>query len=192
MRFQIGLPRGDVPHSIEEQGWSKLDETLSVDDWAKSASILGIALSVLTYLAGPQSADIVSVLNQFGLVLVLSFVTSVAHELLHGICHPEFGLGSNSHYGLLPKQGCLYAHWEGELSVRRYRIMLLMPFLVLTVGCIGLSYFVEQNPLCDKLLFIAVMNSAISGGDLYAFLTSQKSFRGYSQIANFGMVTYCR
>lgn len=192
MKFQIGLPRCDVPFAIEDQGWSRHEETFSPDDFAKTVAIWGIGLSVLTYLASPQSADFVSVLNQFGLVLVLFIVTGVVHELLHGICHPGYGLRSNSIYGVLPKQGCLYAHWSGELTVLRYRVTLSMPFVVLTMGSMGLAFLVEQGPLCDLLAFIAVTNASMSGGDLYGLRTSYKDCRGYSEIAHFGTVTYLR
>src|SRR5262245_37172423 len=74
------------------------------------------------------------VLVLFNVALALSIpALIVAHELLHAIVHPHFGLSSSTIIGAWPSRLLFYAHFSGPLTRNRFLAIFAMPFLVITV-----------------------------------------------------------
>jgi hypothetical protein len=57
----------------------------------------------------------------------------LAHEFVHALAAPSFGFTDKSVIGVWPAGGVAYSHYEGEMSRGRWILMLLTPFLTLSV-----------------------------------------------------------
>jgi hypothetical protein len=100
------------------------------------------------------------------------FVSVVVHEFLHLLCHPGWGLSSQSLVLVWARRLQLGVYYEGFMSRSRWFVMRLAPLLGLTVlptlvllfaYPIGMSFFWQQF-----LVLVILVNSLGSGGDLVA------------------------
>jgi len=96
------------------------------------------------------------------LPLAVYFLT---HELIHVLASPSFGLTDRSVIGLWPAGGVAYSHYDGERSRERWILMLLMPFLVLSVLPFAVAALSGWNsPFLAALSLVNVVGSYV---DLY-------------------------
>lgn len=101
----------------------------------------------------------------------------VAHELLHALCHPGWGLSSRTTLGVWPARGFFYAHYAGTLTRERLVVVALAPLLALSAAPLATwaLFHAQLSPAtASDLLIWAVVHSALCGGDLLsvAFLAA--------------------
>lgn len=96
----------------------------------------------------------------FSTVLIVSVV---AHELIHGLAWQVFGGASDASvsYGFQWRTLTPYAHLKGPVEVNTYRIVGLMPGLVLGILPYLLSLVLANVPL----LMFSVIHTFAAGGD---------------------------
>jgi hypothetical protein len=100
------------------------------------------------------------------LVLVTSVtLLVVVHELLHAAVFPGGCLGARTVLGVWPAMGVFYAHHDGPQSRNRMLLVLLMPFLVLTLG-LWLVEMVFPTGWGSVLGAFSIVNALFAGGDL--------------------------
>lgn len=104
-------------------------------------------------------------------VLVLLLVSPLlalyflAHEFIHVLAGPSFGLTDRSVLGFWPAGGVAYAHYDGEMSRERWLMKLLMPFMVLSVLPFAVAVASGRNsPYLAALSLLNVLGSYV---DLY-------------------------
>ena len=97
--------------------------------------------------------------------LVALVVTTVVHELLHGIVFRHYGY--DVEYGAVPALGAFYVAVFGEFQSRDELLRVaLAPFVVLTATCLPLLA-VPVPVVSITAAFILTLNTAGSVGDLY-------------------------
>jgi len=148
------------------------------------SGILGIVSSValvalLTVVHGPEvftfyevtvdgetttfAMDLTAIAVPFLAALV---VTTVVHELLHGIVFRFYGYDVS--YGVAPAMGAFYAAAFGQFQKRAELLRVgLAPLVGITAVCIPLL-FVPVPIVALTAAFVLVLNTAGAIGDLYA------------------------
>lgn len=89
----------------------------------------------------------------------------LVHEFVHVLAGPSFGLTDRSVIGFWPAGGVAYAHYDGEMSRERWLVILLMPFLVLSVLPFAVAVVSgRSSPFLAALSLLNVLGSYV---DLY-------------------------
>jgi hypothetical protein len=107
-------------------------------------------------------------LESWQFLLTLAGVMA-AHEVIHMLGHPRMGLSSLSYLGFLPKQGLFYASYLGVVTRRRFLVMALLPFFLLTVVPYCLAPY--MSPTWRAVMTaVSVLNGMAASGDLWIVL----------------------
>lgn len=122
------------------------------------------ANGVLAVAAGSALALLLFASLLLALALPLA-VYFLAHELVHVLAAPSFGLTDRSVIGLWPAGGVAYSHYDGEMSRGRWLAVLLMPFLALSVLPLGVAAVSGWNS--PYLAALSLVNAVGSYVDLY-------------------------
>lgn len=178
------LHYGPIPESPDfhpqEEGWTPLVEpSVSVFTWL--ATGVGIAAGLVAgavwALTVPNSAfvkvtipagqsPLAPLATLLAIVLGAVGLLIVVHELLHAAVHPGGMFTGRTILGAWLSKGLFYAHYDGPLSRERFLLIMLMPFLVLTVGLwLAAAVF---RPGWGILPAWSVLNAMFAGGDLLA------------------------
>jgi len=103
-----------------------------------------------------------------GLIVILILLFP-AHELIHALSCPGLGLSSNTIFGIWLSGGFLYIHHEGPMQRNRLLLVLLTPYLALSVLpllLMALLKYVAWTPetmIC--LGWLSLLGSISAGGD---------------------------
>lgn len=93
----------------------------------------------------------------------------VVHEMLHAICHPGFGLRKDSILGFWPSKFLFFAHYEQELARNRFILILVFPFLVISLVPLVLGFWVSRD-WWYWWAFVSCFNGAAACGDWFGIL----------------------
>ena len=173
MRFRIGA----VPDNFEPDGsWRTLTEPgpLLMQVLATPvALVLGVTFlflwQTLVPLAPLSMAEGFKTL--FAILIILSFpVLICAHEVLHTLPHPGWGLHQETIIGAWPKTMLFYAHYDGALQRNTYLLVFAMPLLVISVlplilGLLGLL----PPTLASIAAWFSIWNALFACGDVLGF-----------------------
>lgn len=89
----------------------------------------------------------------------------VGHEAIHLLGFPQFGLNSNTLVGIWLEAGSPYVQHTMPMSRNRFLIVLLLPFLFLSVLPFALAYN-DIGPI-NQLSWISVLNCVGAGSDIF-------------------------
>lgn len=148
-----------------------------------SLAIMPIAIgafgAVLWWIQGPAVIEQISTITEtgtgvvvvvdvglvIGLFVLAVLVTSVIHELIHGLALERYGYEPS--YGVAPHMGAFYAAAFHQFTVREHMFpVALAPLVVLSA--VGLPLLAVPVPLFALFVFLAlVFNAAGAVGDLY-------------------------
>lgn len=165
MRFRFGaIP--ESPDFEPERPWQALREPSPI---------------VAQFVAFPIGCVVVIVLGILWVVLtpsqilpenmsIGSFIASVAgitvvHELLHAAAHPGQGRSDSSVLGIWPKMMVFYAHYDGELSRNRFVVILITPFLVISVVPLMLSAVTQVGSAWAA--YVSLLNAFLTCVDIF-------------------------
>jgi hypothetical protein len=178
------LHYGPIPESLDfhpqEEGWKPLAEpSVTVFTWLASGVgiALGLVVAIVWSITVPNAAvvkvsvaqgqsPLVPLATQLAIVLAAIALLIVVHELLHAVVHPGGMFTGRTVLGAWLTKGLFYAHYDGPLSRERFLLILVMPFLVLTVGFWILA--VALRPGWAILPAWSLLNAMFAGGDLLA------------------------
>lgn len=156
MNFTTKLPMGDPLFQEKNSGWIMVDNFNNI---IVKGVILGLVLAImldvgLNYLAFDSKLGFMFIKNIYLFPIVI-----IVHELLHWIALPK---PLNATLGVSIKKGVFFVSNEGIFSRQRGLIILLLPFIVLSVlmSCMSVIYRIEV------LAYIAIYNIIGSGVDL--------------------------
>ena len=185
MRFHFGAPPLDDDFQPEEDGWLPLREPGPL-----LVNVLAIPFGVLAAMGLalgwdlPARLAIVADGSELGRLLFAAFLLVAlavsllgiiaAHELIHGLAYPQFGLTRSTVLGVWPSRLLFYAGYLRSLRRDRLLLVYLLPFLVLSVAPLvahriwgaaaGGNLRTEQ--VWAWLYFVSILNGLFSGGDL--------------------------
>lgn len=189
---QNGFPDNpDFQPEIEGE-WVKLPEPPAEQLQRHAAIFLAVSFPIIllawALLPGIDGFRDVAWACAAAMMLLVPLV--VVHEGIHLVLHPGMGRSDQSVVGGSSQHGALYAMYFGEMSRGRYVVILLGPFVVLTVlpwlVCLALRDFV---PWAAGL---SVLNGMFACGDLMgAWLVLRGSPKG-ARLRNRGYYTWWR
>jgi hypothetical protein len=197
MRFCIGpLPQSFTPTSE----WRAFKEPEPGAFVARATMYVGIPSFVLFSLAWHfLGFSVGGAFRDFGVVagiaasLSLCGVLVVFHEVVHLIFHPQQASTANSVVGLMFKPFVFYAQYFGELSRARFLVVLLAPFIVISVIPLVVVYFFgTSSKLGAVLAFFSSANAAASSADIFGAMLCIKQVPSHARVRNSGWKSYWR
>lgn len=204
MRFHYGAVPEDPDFSPEAEGWLAIREP---GPWMLQLMALPVAVILLLLSAGllylvfpgelflnTSSPGTISI--PIWPFLFISILIIPVHELLHAICHPGWGLSSNSVIGLWLSRALFYAHYEGSMSRNRFLLIFAMPYLVLSllpIPLIALSAGFGWTPdTVLALAYLSLIGGILASGDVVGFWLIISQIPGSAIVRNKGWKTYWR
>lgn len=100
-----------------------------------------------------------------GSFFVCLVIVIIIHEFLHLVAHPFFGLSAQSVVGFWPKLMAPYVLFDGQMVRNRLLLVMLIPFLVLSVLPLLLAMLTGYSNA--NVALIAIINSSGSVWDIY-------------------------
>ncbi len=113
-----------------------------------------------------QEIEIIIYLHDFVFFIGLSIVITFIHELIHLVFVPDFLTSDKAFLGITYFGGFIYS--EEVLSKSRFTLMLLAPFVVISIilpGILGALNLL--NPLVKFVILLSAMGS---GGDMLGLI----------------------
>ncbi|MBV1775369.1 DUF3267 domain-containing protein [Burkholderiaceae bacterium DAT-1] len=125
-------------------------------------------------------------------IMFISFLGMVVvHEMIHGVCQPGWGVSDQTVYGVMRKEGFVYAFYEGELSRNRLLMILLAPFCVITLFPLLLVWHFTVPPILFMYLaWYACLNGISAAADLYGSWLIWQQVPASARVRNRGWFTY--
>ena len=179
MRFAIGTPPKNSDFEPNQEEWQKIRE-LRPGALLLIGGLMGIPIALLVSYGWSQiygmDLSFVFYPDTFGkwpkfvmpLTLLLATVIFLAslffiHELIHALAYPRFGFNSDTIIGIWPSRFLAYAIYSGQISIVRFIIVLIAPFVILSVAPLLLTF--AGGPHWPTLKMISVANALLCGGD---------------------------
>jgi hypothetical protein len=180
------IPENEAFRPIEE-GWKAVKEPKSVVVTMLISLPIGLLMSsiviFIAYMNGIES----DIKPNISLVIALLIIIPI-HELIHALVFPEPINSDKVIFGLLPKVGAFYAHYEGEMKKIRFLITLLAPFIVITI--IPLIFLCVTGIDMPFVIKISAVNALCASADVFGFFTILFQLPKNSVVRNKGIKTY--
>lgn len=190
MKFILGKMPQNPEFKPEDQGWIPLDEpgSIKIQLFAIPVTVL-VALTIQLgfWLVGVDVSPLSKLKNiPIALVIVLGIIPM--HELLHFFCLPNFGLNRKSIIGFWPSRLVPYVYYNGALPRNRYILILVCPFVVISVIPLLSSVFKPDLPIL--IVAVSYLNSLFCGGDLMGLLLLVRQVPSNTLVRNNGYHTF--
>ena len=179
MRFTYGCPPTLLNFDPQNQGWRQLREPsprvlslvgsivgvpiCAVVVWAWVLLDLDLSLHFHPGFLG-DSARWAGPLLLFLALPVIFIGIIAAHELIHALGCPRFGLTSMTVIGVWPSRLLFYAGHLEAMPAWHYVLYASAPFLVLSLLPMLVAYWVESTAMLCAV--VSVVNALFCGGDL--------------------------
>ena len=196
MRFIIGPipPASDFVQP--SNGWAALREpqplaaiALSLPIGVVLAYSLGIAWTNFTPIAPGIGARFDSVVSSLTPLVALLMLVGI-HELLHAVSAPGFGFSSHTIIGFWPSRGMFYAHYDGDMTAKRFLLVLIMPLIVISVLPLLLAVVFEWGH--RTIAFLGVLNALCSCVDVFGVVLLLLQVPLHARVRNSGWRTWYR
>jgi hypothetical protein len=115
---------------------------------------------------------------------------AILHELIHAVLHPASDTGSDSILGFWPSRVLFYAHYDGVLSKQRLLVIIIGPFIVLSL--VPLVICAVFKHASSAMFALSLLNSLIASVDLIFFLLIIIQVPSGATLQNNGWKTYYR
>jgi hypothetical protein len=181
LRFHLGNLAQDAEFRPEERGWHSVRGPGSWLGYALAGLVgLAIPFALVTGLvffsslgAPSEGAEpyAVAPAQPWGAMLLALLVSVPAHELLHALCQPRWGLSDRTVVVMWPAKLRFGVYYEGCISRTRWLIMRLVPLVVLSLLPAALLAVFSGRMRFSLETFLAVLmlvNGIGSGGDVIA------------------------
>lgn len=216
MRFHWGAFPEDKSFNPEIEGWVALPDTnlsavhLIALPVAFGLFLLWLLLACLALppeLLTPQVRQISSTVFQIQFpiyetltwpllailiaVFILFFPT---HEIVHALCCPDWGLSANTIFGVWLTKGFFYIHHEGPMSRNRLLLVLVAPYIVLSLlplALIALFRTLGWTPeIIISLTWLSLLGSLSAGGDFVSVGSLLSQIPNTAMVRNKGQRSY--
>lgn len=188
MKFRIGRVPENPEFHPEADGWLSLKEPSP--GWAQVIALpvgFGVAglLLLLWYILTPMRGFAFPVILSLPLIFIMSIPV---HELIHFFTFPNQGRGQQAVLGFWPRQLVFYAHYEGVLSRNRFLMILVNPFLVITL--LPLLFCAVFRCFSSFFMLLSLINALSSSLDLLGFLIIFLQIPAAAAVRNQSWKTY--
>lgn len=191
-KFVFGLPPANPDFNREAEGWRLLKEPSPVVSCWLIGLPLAIVLGFLFYEMANRwagfSMDQLFEQSSLATLWAIWVALIVVHELLHGLIHPGLGLSPHTFFGLSLKTGAFWAHYTGPMSRERMLLLMVTPFLALSVITLLIACLVP--PVAITAGFVAILNAAFSAVDLFGSSMIMAGIPAGATVQNNGWSTY--
>jgi hypothetical protein len=188
MRIHIGeLSLGGVP---DDTLWNKCHVPIGRFSVLAISLIICVFLAVISYLLITKFTNFKLELFHGGFSFFLWIPTLAAHEILHAVTHPGFGLSDKTIFGFIPSELAVFAAYDGERGKKNVLMDLASPFFIISIIplFIGIFFGIKN----DFIGIIIIMNSVVSGGDFFRFFYILFYIPSGAKLKNFGQSGYWR
>lgn len=192
MRFRFGRIPDNPDFFPEKDGWTPLREP-KVWLFQVAAGAAGLVAAIVVFYLWKALTAVVTVPEHAvsDSLVILSIVGVVAaHEAFHMAAHPGAGTRPASVLGVWPAGLVVYAHYDGPMSRNRFVLMILLPFLALSLGSLAICAATGLDSL-----FVAgcsVLNALFAGGDLVTAGLVLAQVPARAEVRNQGWWTWWR
>jgi hypothetical protein len=199
MKLCLGPPPAATDFAPEDEGWTTLREPSPgwVNLLAAPCGVLAVVVLALAWGRAPSwsGSGELSFLGKLAPLVWLallfggSFVgTVIAHERLHAVAYPRFGLTNSTIVGAWPSRLLFYAGYLGELGRSRWLLVYVFPLLVLSV--LPMLTWRLCGLYSGVLHFVSLLNGLASGGDLLMVLLILVQVPHHAKLRNRGWCTW--
>lgn len=112
----------------------------------------------------------------------------ILHEMIHAALHPNRGTSPDTILGFWPSRLLFYAHYDQVLSRRRFMVILLGPFVAISL--VPLAVAPVAGAATFHLAFVSVLNGLLSCVDLLGVLLLWVHVPRNATVRNKGWKTY--
>jgi hypothetical protein len=193
MRFHLG-PIPENPMFLpEEHGWRSLKEPTP---WVAQLLAMPVGVAVLGgALLAWRSLIPAEMLNGTVKAAVQLFLPAFlavvpVHEYIHAKCHPFNGSSPATVFGFWPAKVLFYAHYDDEMSRNRFLLILLAPFLSLTIGPLAVCAIASVAP--PFVVSFTTVNGLAASLDLIGVALIALQLPGSAIVRNKGYRTWWR
>jgi hypothetical protein len=189
MKLRIGLPPEDASFDSKVGDWQLFREP-----GMTSLQFLGIGVAGLTTLILVGSLLLVygKAVSQVSFIVVGTVIIAITpvHEMIHAVFLPSSLLSEQVTFGFSVRPLGCYTSYSGELDKRRFLLVAVGPFVVLTlVPLVSMLVARMWSPL---LVEIALANGMCSPLDLIYFFLACQGIPNGARVKTSGMKTYWR
>lgn len=186
MKFYFGMPPENEAFSPELEGWKPIKEP-SV--WGAQLLSLPICIATIIPLNSLWGGIFARLPDGDRLWMAILFVVSmIAHELIHGVLNPHWGTSSKTILGCWPSKLILYTHYDDILSRYRFVVILIGPFIVLSILPLVGALLCGTSPF--YLAFVSFINGVVSCVDLLGAILVLVFVPYGAKVRNKGWKTY--
>ncbi|MHC4404249.1 MAG: DUF3267 domain-containing protein [Planctomycetota bacterium] len=167
MKLRLGRIPPSPDFQPEMGGWHPLREP---GPMLMQALAIPIAVAVLLALGGAATwLGMPRFWEAHPLLLAVIVVGVIpVHELIHVAAHPGGGRSPYTYVGFWPATLLFYAHYDHVLTRNRMLLILLLPFLVLSVFPLVLCGLTGWR--WNGAALLSVWNGVLASGDLFGSL----------------------
>jgi hypothetical protein len=195
MKFHLGaLP--DSPEFIPDDSWQSTREPSIWGFQFLAIPIAIISTVVVAFLwvtitpVGHPLGPIAFSLPIVGFRLVCLVGVLAAHELIHVLLHPKAGGSQQTVLGFYPSRMFLYVTYLGELTRNRCLVILLMPFIVISIAPLAVSAL--THVASGWVSYASILNALLASGDILAATMTLIRIPSDAIIRTKGWRTYLR
>lgn len=199
MRFHVGPPpETPIP---KDEPWRPIREPgpILVQILALPVALVTLFFLFLLWGLVPVSnvrGEIVGISGLLG-ALGVGLAVIAFHELLHALVMPGGWWSDRVLIGFWPQRLLFYAHYDGVMSRNRFLAVLLAPFLVLSLGPIGLAWSMTAGGSISSWFLtvsfaVSLFNGLASCGDLLGVMLIGAQVPRKALVRNRGWHTFWR
>lgn len=193
MKFKFnGIPENPL-FEPEQQGWTAMKEP---SPWVLQAFGLPVGIIAAGCIGALWWAFVdIDFKAVQDLPLPLAFILIcvlmiVIHEIVHMLAHPGAGMSSDTIMGFWPAKMLFFAHWDAELTRKRFLTILVMPFVVLSV--LPLLVGIALGSAHPYVAAFTLMNALAACCDLLGVALVLAGVPRNAKVRNKGWKTYYR
>jgi hypothetical protein len=187
MRFRLGRVPSTPGFHPEQGGWRRLREPGPLLMQVLALPVAGVVFVVLGAVAVLLGMAHFREVHPAAYLLILVGIIPV-HEGLHVLAHPEQGRSPDSIVGFWPKTLLFYAHYDQVLTRNRMLLILLLPFLVLSVVPLAVCGLLGWH--WSWVGVLSVWNGLLSCGDLFGVMIVAWQVPQAARVRNQGYRTW--
>jgi hypothetical protein len=181
MKFHYGAPPDATDFQPEQENWNSIHE---LGPTAMQVAAIPVAILIIGIVGGllllcfPQeirpsyiSYDPIRKMEVYSITIPL-MLTAIAivillipiHELVHVLFHPNFGFSDKTIIGAWPIKGLFYADYQDGMMRNRCLLVLIAPFVVLSLIPIPVLAFFKNFSFISADLQIALAVFSLLAG----------------------------
>jgi len=193
MRFHLGeIP--ESPDFIPDEAWKVLQipsiwgmQLIAFPIGILFLGLMALLWISLTPLLRPGTVKFPA---PIGMLLACFVSVLIIHELVHASILPMAGTSKSTVVGFLPSKMFLYTAHLGDLSRSRCLVMLLAPFIVISIIPLIIASIFHVAP--GWLAYASILNAFLASGDLYMAGLTMFRIPPHATIRGQGWKTYWR